>query len=58
MIIQVTPTIRRKKKGTPVYSGVVKRKISTASVKDSLETLNEMSNFDKQVQELRERWNL
>jgi len=64
-IIQVSAKVRKKKKGTPVYSGVpLLRKLSVGSVTESLSRLDgtnklpEMSMFDKQVEGLKRKWNL
>jgi hypothetical protein len=58
-IVKVSPTVRRKKRGTPVYSGgVLRSSPSVASAIDGLGKLNTTSSFDQQVEELRKRWRL
>jgi len=57
VIIQVTPTIRRKKKGTPVWKGgKITQAITVASVKDSMSKIDKTINPD--VEHLRKLWNL
>lgn len=59
-MIQVTPKLRKKRRGEPVYTGnsLGVRKVSSASVCEALDSFRTKSNLTQEVEKLKELWKI